>query len=1100
MAERNDSSTSAGYGNYMMNAFVGWGISTLLMWMFRKGGNGDTNTQQASKYTDSNVNMIGSPIPVVLGRGMIKNPLVSYYGDYRADPYTEEYGMHSGLNVKDVLLRLLITGLLWAFAYKMHWVTTPAGPGEAHDTSNGQANRMMMMAIVEFLLWLLTMLFNRHLGRTTIQKGFKYYLGWQHIICWSGKNMGFRKLWMNVYDTEKEASTEKPVLEDVKWKKDNPLGYSFHIDKPDLFGGVDEQGGFIGDVRIYFGTEEQAMDSWMLKEMNKSEKIPADLKNITPTYPIYLTAVIPQSYIGKQCTIPEMWFEVMNYPDTLGIMFKDELEKRYLAHLNSFAEDMMKVVREKYPATEKLIDGLVYNVMLNAIQAKDIKPLDAIKKDLIPPTMRNTIISYIDGLKEAIKGGQWTLGIIGEDLNPAEAIYEIITNKHWGCNYSGDRVDVRSLLELGITCEKERMGVSCVIDNVSRANDYVNKILEHINGVKYDNPLTGKLTFKLIRNDFDIDKIKTFDPNNCKELEFTRLDWSETSSAVSCKFTDASNKYLDSELTYSDLANRYITGNYELKKIECPYFTTAVNAKTFAKTQLLTLGYPLSSITFTCNRLGHDLTIGEPIIITWKPYGIDRVVCRITDIDYGSLEEGEIKITAMEDVFSFEKTDYIEVETPKWTENDKLPEEVGRFLFLELPFEISRSLDTYVQAIAARPSNNTIYCNIWRHVGTSFAKTNTTDSWGTVARLSYGLEERYEDDEIGFEVQPIGYQGREKIEEKMNLIDSDPTAYNNRSGRNLVDIDGEIISYNSIKKLPNGAYQLKGIIRGVYDTVPKRHTTESIAYFLEYMANVNGTREVAKKGNAVGEQLEIRTQSVQKEQPFDNDKIVNFRTTRRSERPTPMANLQFGSDRGESTEYKYSYPTTVSLAGDIAFKYNNRDKFSSAGILSQTDPSIDIPDTIRKYVKVSCNGREYETTELTYSEFCQKMGDYIKRNNTVNIEVGTYNTETKLHSYDKYEKSFNYLIPRKLKEVDTEEEAKELAKTLCHETTIDIPYGGTMTYTECPLIFIKDTTKAYRIINKDGRLKEVEITPEYVYEAEDGIYRYRSGKHLKITL
>lgn len=1093
-------STNLPNSNYMMNAFVGWGVTTLLMWLFRKRGGGDTDKQQASKYTDSNVNMIGNPVPVVLGRGMIKNPLVSYYGDYKAVPYTEEYGMHSRLSVKDIIFQMLMTALTIAMLPKKHIVITNTGTGYALDVENGRDNNLIMAAIIQFFLWLLTQLFNKHMGRTTIQKGFKYYLGWQHIICWGGKNIGFRKLWMNVYDTKKEASTEKPVLEDVKWEKDNPKGYTFHIDKPDLFGGVDEQGGFIGDVRIYFGTEEQEMDSWMLGEMNKSEKIPADLKNITPTYPIYLTSVIPQAYIGKQCTIPEMWFEVMNYPDTLGIMFKDELKKRYKKYLLSIAEELMQLVQKKYPATESLIRQSVYNPMRDAAEAKDVKILDGIHKDIIPKTMRNTVLSYVEDMREALKGGEWTLGIIGEDLNPAEAIYEIITNKFWGCNYSGDRIDMESLLELGITCEIERMGISCVIDSVAKANEYVNKILSHINGVKYDNPLTGKLTFKLIRNDFDADKIKSFDPDNCEQLEFTRLDWSETSSAVSTKFTDASNKYLDSELTYSDLSNRYITGNYELKKIECPYFTTAVNAKTYAKMQLLTLGYPLSSITFICNRLGHDLTIGEPISITWKPYGIDRMVCRITDIDYGSLEEGKIRVTAMEDVFSFEKTDYVEVDTPKWTENDKLPEEAGRYLFLELPYEMSRSLNTYLQAIVARPSQYTIYCNIWRHIGTSFARTSSTDSWGTVGRLVYGLEEKYENDDIGFEIQHIGYLGREKIEEKMNLIDADPDRYNNKSGLNLVDIDGEIISYNSIKKLPNGNYQLRGIIRGIYDTVPKRHTTESIAYFLDYMQNVNGNSEVAKKGNAVGEQLEIRTQSVQKEQPFDNDKIVNFRTTRRSERPTPMANLQFGSDRGESTEYKYSYPTTVSLAGDIAFKYNNRDKFSSIEMLSQTDPSINIPDTIRKYVKVSCNGREYETTELIYSEFCQKMGDYIKRNNTVNIEVGTYNTETKLHSYDKYEKSFNYLIPRKLKEVDTEEEAKTLAKTLCHETVIDIPYGGTMTYTECPLIFIKNTTKAYRIINKDGGLKEVEITPEYVYEAEDGIYRYRSGKHLKITL
>lgn len=375
------------------------------MWLFRKRGGGDTDKQQASKYTDSNVNMIGNPVPVVLGRGMIKNPLVSYYGDYKAVPYTEEYGMHSRLSVKDIIFQMLMTALTIAMLPKKHIVITNTGTGYALDVENGRDNNLIMAAIIQFFLWLLTQLFNKHMGRTTIQKGFKYYLGWQHIICWGGKNIGFRKLWMNVYDTKKEASTEKPVLEDVKWEKDNPKGYTFHIDKPDLFGGVDEQGGFIGDVRIYFGTEEQEMDSWMLGEMNKSEKIPADLKNITPTYPIYLTSVIPQAYIGKQCTIPEMWFEVMNYPDTLGIMFKDELKKRYKKYLLSIAEELMQLVQKKYPATESLIRQSVYNPMRDAAEAKDIKILDGIHKDIIPKTMRNTVVSYIEDMREALKGG-----------------------------------------------------------------------------------------------------------------------------------------------------------------------------------------------------------------------------------------------------------------------------------------------------------------------------------------------------------------------------------------------------------------------------------------------------------------------------------------------------------------------------------------------------------------------------------------------------------------------------------------------------------------------------------------------------------------------
>jgi hypothetical protein len=107
--------------------------------------------------------------------------------------------------------------------------------------------------------------------------------------------------------------------------------------------------------------------------------------------------------------------------------------------------------------------------------------------------------------------------------------------------------------------EEEELGVSCLINSIGSAKNYITKILTHVNGVCYDNPTTGKLTFKLIRKDYDVDSLKQFNTSNCEKLEFTRLDWSETSSAVNATFTDASDKYENSTLTVHDFANVLIT-------------------------------------------------------------------------------------------------------------------------------------------------------------------------------------------------------------------------------------------------------------------------------------------------------------------------------------------------------------------------------------------------------------------------------------------------------------------------------------------------------------------------------------------------------------
>ena len=100
-------------GKQAFSSFLGWGISTLLLWLLRRKFGGDgSSAQEPSKFTYDNVNSIGSCIPVVIGRGMIKTPIVSYYGDYDYRIYTEEYGVWSGLNIWPMLLSIIIPVLI----------------------------------------------------------------------------------------------------------------------------------------------------------------------------------------------------------------------------------------------------------------------------------------------------------------------------------------------------------------------------------------------------------------------------------------------------------------------------------------------------------------------------------------------------------------------------------------------------------------------------------------------------------------------------------------------------------------------------------------------------------------------------------------------------------------------------------------------------------------------------------------------------------------------------------------------------------------------------------------------------------------------------
>lgn len=1014
------------------NAFIGWGVSTLLLWLLNRNSNSDGD-QEASKYTASNVNQIGSAIPVVLGRAMIKNPLVSYYGDFRADIYTEEYGMHTGINWIGVV-PLIVFGILAICSApdKVEVaVSVPVvggtGGGSAQGESkgvtidSGEKRAAILNVIVSVLLWLLTQLFAMHMGKTTIQKGFKYYLGWQHILCWTGDNCGIKKIWMNVYDSNVKDSTETGVWDNsnsIAWKSSNPNGIIAHIDNEDMFGGVDENGGFVGDIRFYFGTDTQPKDSWMVDQMTKSENIPTELKGLTPRYPMYMTCVIPQAYIGKQATIPEMWFEVVNYPNRLG------------------------------------------------------------------------------------------LGKIGDDLNPSEAIYEMYKNENWGLKAPDAGIDADSLIKMGQTLADEKMGVSCLINNTADASSYITSILNHVNGIKYDDPRTGKLTFKLIRPDYDVKDLKVFDTSNCTSMDFTRLDWSETISTVSSTFTDAEDKYNSNTLAITDIANVKITNNKSTKSLEAPYFTTTDNVKSYTKTQLLSSAYPLSTIELVSNRDAYDLTIGEPILVSWEPYGISQQVYRVTDLDLGSLKDGKISITAIEDVYGFSKTDYSTSHGIDWTTPEHLPEDISRYLFMEMPYEITNSFDTYIYSYGMRPTEYTTYWDVWRYMNEKYIQTSKSSQFSMVGRIVYGYPESYIKDQIGFEITILGSDGRSLIEDKINKIEANPELYNSTSKRNLLVVDNEIMSYDTITKLQNGDYTISGVIRGVYDTLPKAHTAESIIYFLDYYQNVNSTFYVCTKGYSISEQLELTSETLDGAQAFDANNLTHMTTKRRSEAPSIMANLKFGADKGSLTTYSYNYPSTEEFSGDLLFTFNPRNKLNNFSILTQID-NIDnlVEESTDIVIRTSCNTVTSEikksaikivddvsenkiTETLSWSEFCNIMGNRLSVTNNVVMDILTYSINKDIYSYDKYTKNIVYTIPTMTGIFTTLAEVHNYANQLIAqsdtiiilETTVSPQFS--MTVNECPLIFVGELD-SQGILAQDGNRYNLNSLSAYRLDGKD---------------
>ena len=393
-----------------INAYVGWGVSTLALYFLNKGSR---SSSESSSMDPSDLNVtetkIGTPIPVVMGTTLIKSPLTVYFGDFSSKIYTETYAAHANFNAWPLVFALI--------AQYIASPSTTVGKGQGTDSRGGPVTVEVLgkdMAVGPLInslfMWLLSWLINGRNLKTTIQKGFKYYLGYQQVICWSSKNTRLKKIYMN----------ENLIWEgNVGREEQQGAAFIIPIDDENLFGGMDESGGFKGEIHVYFGGDTQMPDGWMIKEMQR-DTVQEELRGLTPAYRTFLSVVVPTAYVGKQATVPTMWYEIEDIPNNLGLeKIGDDAnpaEVLYEMHVNkdwglAEADDLINIIalrqigeklqKEKVgisvPLTSITTAGQLIDSICDHINAvKFSEPSNGL---LTYKLIRNDLAEYKTGLK-----------------------------------------------------------------------------------------------------------------------------------------------------------------------------------------------------------------------------------------------------------------------------------------------------------------------------------------------------------------------------------------------------------------------------------------------------------------------------------------------------------------------------------------------------------------------------------------------------------------------------------------------------------------------------------------------------------------------------
>jgi len=421
----------------------------------------------------------------------------------------------------------------------------------------------------------------------------------------------------------------------------------------------------------------------------------------------------------------------------------------------------------------------------------------------------------------------------GLDANIVEVLFDIFQTDWGNLGYDPAKINVEQWRTVALQAFGEGNGISISISNATEAKDAVKQILRQLNAIIFEEQTTGLVELKLLRNDYDILDLPVLTPSEIIEVRnYTKKLWSETNNVVRLKYIDREAGYVDDKVAIAkDFALLRFQGKQRPVEINMPGVKEAGLANAIAARELSNLNVPLYSCELSMNRVVSSLRPGDPFILVWPEYGISQMVMRIRKMGNGSLENGRITLSVVQDEYALDAT-VISAPVPSgYVPNSYAPQDVEDFALFELPafLDYNAGLATpegqsSVASLVKAPSSYTLGFNAYIEEGTDDVEVLNMAPYANTGQLVAPLG-RFEgwDDGVVAEVliDNIG-----NVSEVINAEDI-------RLGGNLFVLGNELLAYESATDNEDGTVTLNNVHRAMFDTGWFAHAADDVLYFFE---------------------------------------------------------------------------------------------------------------------------------------------------------------------------------------------------------------------------------------------------------------------------
>lgn len=275
------------------------------------------------------------------------------------------------------------------------------------------------------------------------------------------------------------------------------------------------------------------------------------------------------------------------------------------------------------------------------------------------------------------------------DINPIHVIRECLVDTVWGRGESVSKLDDAAFKAAADILHNEWFGIAGIFTRERPIADWIGDILEVIDGELYTEPTTGKITIKLMRNDYDVESVPVLTDSNSSGT-FTRPSPHELVSRVTINYQNIEENR-EASYTLTNTAAYAMRGEINHTK-SCNLITNVDVAALLAARMLRQLSTPLARVELTAHRsAAKGLRKGDVFIWSSADQQVE-LTCRVASINFGTPTNQEITIEAIEDAFAYEAA--FDVPPPStWEDPWKDPEPATPRLVFELPLWLRHQLD-----------------------------------------------------------------------------------------------------------------------------------------------------------------------------------------------------------------------------------------------------------------------------------------------------------------------------------------------------------------------------------------------------------------------